>query len=123
MERSKNTAVAFLLGAVLVGGAVGFATDRVMMREHLSASRMRGVRQLLADRLRLNESQRAKVDSIIDERQRQTSLLLAPFREQMDSLRFAARDQIRLILDEPQQREFERLLDELNAPPKKREQD
>ena len=123
MERSKNTAVAFLLGAVLVGGAVGFATDRVMVREHLRASRLRDSRQLLADRLRLNESQRAKVDSIIDERQRQTSLLLAPFREQMDSLRFAARDQIRLILDEPQQREFERLLDELNAPLKKREQD
>lgn len=120
MKRSKSTAVAFLMGAVLVGGALGFATDRVMLREHLRAARPR---QTLADRLHLNESQRAKVDSILDERNRQMALVTAPVREQLDSIKLATRDQIRLILSDQQRQDFEKLLAEMNEPPKTREQD
>ena len=33
MQRSKNLAMMFLLGAVLVGGALGFTADRVWTRD------------------------------------------------------------------------------------------
>jgi hypothetical protein len=36
MQQSKNLAITFLLGAVLVGGALGFTADRMMLRERIA---------------------------------------------------------------------------------------
>lgn len=118
MQRSKTTAILFLLGAVLVGGALGIAADRTMLRDQLRSPRPR---QTLADRLRLNESQRAKVDSILDARKQQMDLVEAPIRDRLDSIRSAARDQIRLILSDEQRQEFEKILRDMNQPPKAKE--
>ena len=35
MQQSKNLAIAFLLGAVVVGGALRFTADRVMLRDRI----------------------------------------------------------------------------------------
>jgi hypothetical protein len=105
----------FLLGAVLVGGALGFTADRVMIRDQLCATRPR---LTLADRLQLDVSQRAKLDSIVDHRRHQFDLVMATVRDQLDSVRQRSRDQIRQILTDEQRKEFEKIIAEVNDPNK-----
>ena len=112
MQRSKHLAMMFLLGAVLVGGALGFTADRVWMKD-TSNTDPRASRALLSERLDLNAAQRAALDSILDERHRQFDSLLKPIRPQMDSIRLRSRAQIRALLATPEQRErFEAILRE-----------
>jgi len=103
MQRSKNLAMMFLLGAVLVGGALGFTADRVWMRD-AACSDPRASRALLYDRLALNADQRAAWDSILDDRHRQFDSLLTPIKPQMDSIRTRSRAQLRALLATPEQR-------------------
>ena len=109
MERSKNVALMFLLGALLVGGALGFSADRLMVRDQLCPKwgDQRGMRTRLNDELGLSVAQRAAVDSILDERNRQMTGLLKPIRSQMDSIKDGARAQITRLLDERQRARFE----------------
>ena len=85
MQRSKHLAMMFLLGAVLVGGALGFTADRVWMQDPLPAATPAPRRALLYDRLELNAVQRAAWDSILDDRHRQFDSLFKPIKPQMDS--------------------------------------
>jgi hypothetical protein len=113
MQQSKNLAIAFLLGAVIVGGALGFTADRVMLRDRIS--RPEGGRPSLADRLQLDATQRARLDSIIDDRHRRMDLVVAPVRPTLDSIKQRARDEIRLILNPTQLAEFEKVLAEMSS--------
>src|SRR5215207_10016132 len=97
MQRSKNLAMMFLLGAVLVGGALGFTADRVWMKDG-SSNDPRASRALLYNRLELNAMQRAAWDSILDDRHRQFDSLFKPIKPQMDSIRSRGRTQIRGLL-------------------------
>ncbi len=108
MQPSKNLALAFLMGAVIVGGALGFTIDRVMMRDRLTQS-VAG-RARLADRLQLDAAQRASLDSILDDRHRRYSIIMATVTPALDSVKARARDDIRRILNETQRAEFEKLL-------------
>jgi hypothetical protein len=111
MQRSKNLAMMFLLGAVLVGGALGFTADRVSMRDDTICSDPKASRALLYDRLDLNDAQRAAWDSILDDRHRQFDSLFKPIRPQMDSIRARSRAQMRALLTTPKQRErFEMII-------------
>jgi hypothetical protein len=65
MERSKQQALTFLLGAVLVGGVVGFSADRVFRRDETT---LLAKRQALYDDLELRPAQRAAMDSLFDAR-------------------------------------------------------
>ena len=69
MERSKNVAFLFLLGALVVGGALGFSADRLMVRDQICPrwASQRGMRTRLNDVLELSAAQRASVDSILDD--------------------------------------------------------
>ena len=112
MQRSKHLAMMFLLGAVLVGGALGFTADRVWMKD-TSCNDPRASRALLSDRLELDAAQRAALDAILDDRHRQFDSLFKPIRPQMDSIRLRSRAQIRALLTTPEQRErFEAILRE-----------
>jgi len=68
MQRSKQQALMFLLGAVLVGGVLGFSAERVML--HASNERSWAARNAMYDDLELTPAQRAAMDSIIDEKNR-----------------------------------------------------
>ena len=103
MQRSKNLAMMFLLGAVLVGGALGFTADRVWMRD-AACKDPSASRALLYDRLDLNAAQRAAWDSILDDRHRQFDSLFKPIKPQMDSIRSRSRAQMRALLTTPEQR-------------------
>ena len=102
MQRSKHLAMMFLLGAVLVGGALGFTADRGWMKD-ASCNDPRASRALLSERLDLNDAQRAALDSILDDRHHQFDSLFKPIRPQMDSIRMRSRAQLRALLTTPEQ--------------------
>jgi hypothetical protein len=112
MQQSKNLAIAFLLGAVLVGGALGFTADRVLLRDRISPPESGHVS--LADRLQLDAAQRAKLDSIADDRRKRYDVIMSAVRPALDSSKQRARDEIRLMLTPTQRAEFEKVLAEMN---------
>lgn len=99
MTRSKQQAMMFLLGAVLVGGVLGFSADRMLSEnKHKSWA----PRQRMYDDLRLTEAQRSTWDSLLDEQNCQINAVMKPVRPKLDSIRGAARQQIASILDADQ---------------------
>jgi hypothetical protein len=121
MQRSKHLAMMFLLGAVLVGGALGFTADRVLARD-TPCTNSRCTREVLYDRLELTTAQRAAWDSILDDRHRQFDSLFKPIRPQMDSIRSRGRTQIRALLTPAQLERFEAIIDEQKASEKRENQ-
>lgn len=113
MQQSKNLAITFLLGAVIVGGALGFTADRVMLRERIARPEAAG-RMSLADRLQLDATQRARLDSIVDDRHKRYSIVMSTVRPALDSIKLRARYEIRLMLTPTQLAEFEKVLAEMN---------
>lgn len=112
MERPKQQALMFLLGAVLVGGALGFTADRVLGHEHTGIVTEMESRERFYGALTLTDEQRASFDSILDDRHRQFQAVLAPVRPRLDSIKQNARAQMRRVLVPEQQRQFERFLAE-----------
>lgn len=90
----------FLLGAVLVGGALGFSADRVL--GHDKAKHWAG-RTRMYDDLALTQAQRLRMDSLLDDRNCQISALMKPVRTQLDSIKDVAHQQMLQILTPEQQ--------------------
>ena len=112
IQRTKAQAIFFLLGAVLVGGALGFTANRAI--EHRAPERdQKANRAELADRLRLSPEQRQLMDSVLDARNEEMKLVLAPVQPRLDSLRMAARAVIRARLSADQQRRWDEVIAEL----------
>lgn len=105
MQRSKQQALMFLLGAVLVGGVLGFSAERVML--HASKDRSWSARTAMYDDLELTPGQRAAMDSVIDEKNRRVDSLLKPVKPQIDSVRANARAQFYRIFTAGQRAKFE----------------
>jgi Spy/CpxP family protein refolding chaperone len=101
MQRSKQQALTFLLGALLVGAVVGFSADRVFGRAEPETALAR--RQAMYDDLGLSPAQRAAMDSLLDERHCQIARTLATVEPKLDSIRAGARAQMDRLLT-PEQR-------------------
>jgi hypothetical protein len=65
MERPKQQALAFLLGALLVGGVLGFSADRVFRQDELTPAQRRA--QFYED-IGITAQQRPVLDSLLDAR-------------------------------------------------------
>ena len=94
MQRSKQQAMMFLLGAVLVGGVLGFSAERVLRDPSSHWIK----RQAFYDDLGLSPAQRSKMDSLLDDRNCQISAVMKPVKPQLDSIRRAAHQQVLQIL-------------------------
>ncbi len=116
MHQSKNLAIAFLFGAVLVGGALGFTADRMLGGRHGEES----VLDLLDRRLALTSEQRTQIDAILDERHRQSISVYQTIKPKMDSIRLHARDQMRQLLSAEQRPKYEALLKEFSDSTKRK---
>lgn len=114
MQRSKNLAVMFLLGAALAGGALGFTADRVMVSSRPSHKDQRAMRDRMAEDLELTPMQRAAFDSILDERHRQLVEVMKPVRPRIDSIRLNFRGQLARQLSPEQQARFYALVAEMD---------
>lgn len=104
MTRSKQQALMFLLGAVLVGGALGFSADRVL--GHETATHWAG-RTRMYDDLALTGEQRSRMDSLLDDRNCQINAVMKPVRTQLDSIKDVAHQQMLSILTPEQQAKLE----------------
>lgn len=100
MERPKQQALVFLLGAVLVGGVVGFSADRVFRRDDSSIAAKRAA---LYDDLELRPGQRAAMDSLFDARNCKYDAIFRPIQPALDTLKVETRGRINAILT-PEQR-------------------
>jgi Spy/CpxP family protein refolding chaperone len=101
MQRTKQQALMFLLGATLVGGVLGFSAERII--GHKGESRGGG-RESMYNDLALTVEQRAAMDSLLDVMQCRRQEFLAPVKPQLDSLRAAGRTEMLALLT-PAQRE------------------
>jgi hypothetical protein len=98
MQRSKQQALMFLLGAVLVGGVLGFSADRVFQGKQNHW----GPRTRMYNDLQLSEAQRMRMDSLLDDRNCQINAIMKPVSAQLDSVKKAAHQQLLSILTEEQ---------------------
>lgn len=103
MQRSKQQALMFLLGAVLVGGVLGFSADRVFTgKQRHWAPRMR-----MYQDLGLSQTQIAAMDSLLDARNCQIRVVMRPVQPQLDSIKRAANAQLQQILTADQRAKLE----------------
>jgi Spy/CpxP family protein refolding chaperone len=104
MQRPKQQALAFLLGAVLVGGAVGFSADRVFRRDDTSVA---AKRKAMYDDLDLQPAQRASMDSLFDARNCKYDSIFNAIRPALDSLKSETRARTNAILTDGQRAKLE----------------
>jgi Spy/CpxP family protein refolding chaperone len=102
MQRSKQQALMFLLGALLVGAILGFSANRVFGDDAPTPGR-----QAMYDDLQLTPTQRAAMDSLLDERHCQISRTLATVEPKLDSIRASARVQMDRLLTPDQRTRLE----------------
>ncbi len=120
-SRMKSVAMAFLLGAFVTGGTLGFAAGRTTgstKKDKSTASReytVRGtVRELQRD-LGLTNEQTAYVDSVLKWRGTRYNEIMKPLRPALDSARDSARTLMELRFDEQQRIDFRKLLEHMSA--------
>jgi hypothetical protein len=105
MHGSKNMALMFLLGATLVGGALGFAADRYIVKDRLCVASLseRESRTRFYDDIGLDTEQRAAWDALLDERRKNTSATHLTIRPRLDSIQESYKQRTRALL-RPEQR-------------------
>jgi hypothetical protein len=117
IDATKSSALAFLLGAVLVGGALGFTADRLVTRDRVCPrwGDEIAMRRRFGDELGLSTAQRAAVDTILTAKHRAIAALVKPIRPQLDSIGEDAARKIKTHLDPGQQAAFDRMHAEVRA--------
>lgn len=100
MDRPKQQAIMFLLGATLFGGALGFSADRVFAHR---PQRGWAQRTAMYDDIGLSDRQRAQMDSLLDDSNCQMALVMKPVRPVLDSIHANAKHQMRLVMTAEQQ--------------------
>lgn len=108
LRSSKTVALAFVLGALLVGGVLGFTADRVMGRggDCAADGPRTAMRARLADDLGLSPAQRAKLDTILDAKRASMKAALERTRPTMRAIGDTAALRIEGMLDPAQRAKF-----------------
>jgi hypothetical protein len=117
MTRTKRLALAFYVGAVAAGAAMGITVDRWILRERLvnQWEDQKAARARFGHELRLDATQRAALDTILDARNRVYDDLMDPIRPQLDSVGSDARQQIRQLLTPEQLAIYDKMQAEREA--------
>lgn len=107
---SRHIALAFLLGAALVGGALGFSADRLMARDQAPRwGDQEAMRHRFYEELNATPSQRATIDTILNTKHHRIAELVKPVRPQIDSVCDEAYGHIKSILTPAQQTLYEEM--------------
>jgi hypothetical protein len=104
MERPKQQALAFLLGALLVGGVLGFSADRVFRQEELTPAQRRA--QFYED-IGITAQQRPVLDSLLDARNCLMDSVVKTFQPRLDSIQTASRAEMDRLLTPDQHARLE----------------
>ena len=105
---TRSLALAFVLGALLVGGVLGFTADRVLGRDDACSRYFTRseLRKRFADRLELTDAQRVKVDSILDTKRAAMDSIQAPVKAAMAAVSDSTTRRIESVLDAKQRTTF-----------------
>ena len=111
MTRTKRRALAFYIGAMAAGAAIGITVDRWILRDQLmeELGNEGSMRKTFADRLRLDSVQRVALDTILDARNLRYDEIMAPVRPELHAVRDEARAQIRQLLTPEQQAIYDKI--------------
>lgn len=114
MRRTSVLAVAFFVAVGAAGAALGVAGDRWLERERVErqGGNQRAMRARLADELGMDAAQRVRLDSVLDDRNRQYDSLMTRVRPDLDSLGATTRQRIRQLLTTEQQANYDQMLRE-----------
>ena len=104
MERPKQQALAFLLGALLVGGVLGFSADRVLRQSELTPAQRRA--QFYED-IGITQEQRPVLDSLLDARNCRMDSVVKGVQPALDSIKAASRLQMDRLLTPDQHARLE----------------
>jgi hypothetical protein len=104
MERPKQQALAFLLGALLVGGVLGFSADRVFRQDELTPAQRRA--QFYED-IGITTEQRPVLDSLLDDRNCRMDSIVKGIQPALDSIKAASRVQMDRLLTPDQHARLE----------------
>ena len=113
MQRPKQTALMFLLGATLVGGALGFSADRYLSHEKVVSSY--GPRAKFYDDLGLTPRQRAALDSLAFEQECAMRTVFAPIDSALKARRAHFQAQRDSVFTKDQLAKLEARRAEMNA--------
>lgn len=113
MQRSKQQALMFILGAVLVGGALGATGDRYLAHDRFAAQY--GPRARFYDELGLSQGQRNSLDSLASHEDCAIKLVLAPHDSVLKSIRAGFRAQMRQVFNKEQLARFDQRIKENQA--------
>jgi Spy/CpxP family protein refolding chaperone len=105
MQRSKQQALMFLLGAALVGGVLGFSADRYLAHEKVMSEF--GPRPKFYDALGLSQQQQYTLDSIAYAQDCVMKAVMAPVQPKVDSIRAEFRTQFRQVFTPEQQAQLD----------------
>ena len=113
MQHPKQTALMFLLGATLVGGALGFSADRYLSHEKVVSSF--GPRSKFYDELEATAQQRATLDSLAFEQECAMRALFAPIDSSLKAMRAHFQAQRDSVFTKDQLAKLETRRTEMNA--------
>jgi hypothetical protein len=113
MQRPKQQALMFLLGATLVGGALGFSADRYLSHEKLVSQF--GPRSKFYDEMGLSQQQRGTLDSLAFQQDCAIRTLLAPQKTMLDSIKASFQGQRDSVFTKDQMAKLEARRKEMQA--------
>jgi len=113
MQRSKQQALMFVLGAALVGGALGFSADRYIGHEKFAAQF--GPRSRFYDDLGLTAQQRGTLDSLAFQQACSVNAVIAPNDSVLKSIRTHFRTQMNSVFTKDQLTKLETRRKEMDA--------
>ena len=107
----------FLLGALLVGGVLGFTADRVLGKDSMcdAPKDRKGMRERFHADLGLDATQRQQVDSLLDLKHAQIAEVMKPIQPRLETISDSTRAQIARLLTPAQQQRFEQMHQEMLA--------
>src|SRR5215216_6931226 len=113
MQRTKQQALMFLLGAVLVGGALGFSADRYLGHERFASQW--GPRARFYDEMGLSKEQRDRIEALAFQQDCAMKAVLAPHDSVLKSIRAHFRAQQDSVFDKDQMAKLEARREEMKA--------
>ena len=113
MQRTKQQALAFLLGAALVGGAVGFSAAGYMGHERFAVQY--GPRSKFYDEIGLSQQQRSALDSLAFQQDCTIRAMLTPQKPALDSIKARFQRQRDSVFTKDQLAKLEKRREEMKA--------
>jgi len=104
MERPKQQALAFLLGALLVGGVLGFSADRVFRPNELTPAQRRAA---FYEDIGITTAQRPVMDSLLDARNCRMDSVVKTIQPALDSIKTVTRSHMAQLLTPDQHARLE----------------